>query len=122
MKSPGINDSVKPDFNIYITDPAQDAVRKLINEKPNPDRLMLRLGIEGGGCSGLSYTMELTEERRKLDRLFEFSDLRVVVDARSLLYLGGITVDYSEKLLGGGFRFTNPRAKRSCGCGTSFSV
>ena len=113
----------KADFNIELTEAAVAQVKKLIAAESEPESTMLRLGIEGGGCSGLSYTMDFTTEPQgKLDRVFEFDGLRVIVDARSLLYLGGITVDHSDKILGGGFKFVNPRAKRSCGCGTSFSV
>lgn len=112
----------KPDFNIQMTPAAVAAVKKLIADREDSEGLRLRLGIEGGGCSGLAYTMDLDREKGEMDRVFTFDGLQVVVDAKSLLYLGGVRVDHSEKLLGGGFKFENPRAKRSCGCGTSFSV
>jgi iron-sulfur cluster assembly protein len=112
----------KRDFNIYFTQAARSQVAKIFAAEGNPEGVMLRLGVEGGGCSGLSYSMDLTREKAKMDRVFDFGSFLVVVDARSLLYLGGMTIDFSDKLLGGGFKFTNPRAKRSCGCGTSFSI
>lgn len=110
------------DFAIHLTSAAIDQIRKIMADEENPDGAMLRLGVEGGGCSGLAYSMDVTRESGKMDRVFEFEGFRLIVDARSLLYLGGITIDYSDKLLGGGFKFSNPRARRSCGCGTSFSI
>ncbi len=111
-----------PDFNIEMTPAAIAAIKKAIAELDNPEDQMLRLSIEGGGCSGLAYNMDFDHEKGEMDRVFTFDDLKVVVDARSLLYLGGVRIDFSDKLLGGGFKFENPRAKRACGCGTSFSV
>jgi iron-sulfur cluster assembly protein len=110
------------DFEIHLTDAAKGQICRIIASETDSEGSMLRLGVEGGGCSGLAYSMELTRATDKLDRIFDFGDFKIVVDARSLLYLGGTTIDYSDKLLGGGFKFTNPRARRSCGCGTSFSI
>lgn len=110
------------DFEIHLTATAKAQIGRIVASEPYLQGNMLRLGVEGGGCSGLSYNMELTRTTGKLDRVFDFGDFRIVVDARSLLYLSGTTIDYSDKLLGGGFKFTNPRARRSCGCGTSFSI
>lgn len=82
----------------------------------------LRLGVKAGGCSGLEYLMTFDEAPKGDDRVFDFEGVRVFVDPKSYLFLNGMTVDYSRDLLNGGFRFVNPNAKKSCSCGTSFSV
>ena len=82
----------------------------------------LRLGVLGGGCSGLSYQFKFDATPRPTDRVFEFDGVQVFVDPKSLLFLDGMTLDYKESLLHSGFAFDNPRAKKSCGCGTSFSA
>jgi len=82
----------------------------------------LRLGVVGGGCSGLSYQFKFEPKERPTDRVFEFEGVRVVVDPKSYLYLDGMTLDYKESLMYSGFVFENPNAKKSCSCGTSFSA
>jgi len=82
----------------------------------------LRLGVIGGGCSGLSYSIKFDTQPRERDRIFEFDGVRVFIDPKSFIYLHGMTVDYEETLMRQGFTFTNPNSTRSCGCGTSFSV
>ncbi len=81
----------------------------------------LRLGVLGGGCSGLSYQFKFDTQPRPKDRVFEFDGVKVFVDPKSLLYLHGLTLDYKESLMQSGFVFDNPNAEKSCGCGTSFS-
>jgi len=82
----------------------------------------LRLGVLGGGCSGLSYQFKFDTKPRPTDKIFEFDGVRVFVDPKSILYLNGMTLDYKETLMQSGFEFENPNAKKSCGCGTSFSA
>lgn len=82
----------------------------------------LRLGVSGGGCNGLSYKMKFVGEPKRGDILVETGGTRVLVDMKSALYLKGTEVDYSNALVAGGFKFTNPNAKASCSCGESFSV
>lgn len=82
----------------------------------------LRLGVQGGGCSGLSYLFKLEVQQRAKDSVYEFDGVKVFVDPKSLLYLDGMTLDYRESLIRSGFVFDNPNAKKSCGCGTSFSA
>jgi iron-sulfur cluster assembly protein len=82
----------------------------------------LRLGVQGGGCSGLSYLFRLEAQQRPKDHVFEFDGVRVFIDPKSMLYLDGVTLDYRESLIHSGFVFDNPNAKKSCGCGTSFSA
>ncbi len=82
----------------------------------------LRLGVLGGGCSGLSYQFKFDPRPRTTDSVFEFDGVRVFVDPKSMLYLDGMILDYKESLMYSGFAFENPHAKKSCGCGTSFSA
>jgi iron-sulfur cluster assembly protein len=82
----------------------------------------LRLGVQGGGCSGLSYLFRFDPKPRTTDKVLEFDDVKVFVDPKSLLYLDGMTLDWKDTLMYSGFEFVNPNAKKSCGCGTSFSA
>ncbi len=82
----------------------------------------LRLGVQGGGCSGLSYLFRFDPKPRSTDRVLEFDDVRIVIDPKSLVYLDGMTLDWKDSLMYSGFEFQNPNAKKSCGCGTSFSA
>jgi len=82
----------------------------------------LRLGVLGGGCSGLSYQFKFDIRERPTDKVFEFDGVKVLVDPKSLLYLHGMTLDYKESLMQSGFVFENPNAQKNCGCGTSFSA
>ena len=82
----------------------------------------LRLGVQGGGCSGLSYLFKFEPKARPSDHVFHFDDVEVFVDPKSMLYLDGMTLDYKESLMQSGFAFDNPHATKSCGCGTSFSA
>ncbi len=81
----------------------------------------LRLGILGGGCSGLSYQFKFEVKPRERDHIFEFDGVKVFIDPKSLIYLRGLTLDYKESLMQSGFVFDNPNASKSCGCGTSFA-
>jgi iron-sulfur cluster assembly protein len=81
----------------------------------------LRIGVTGGGCSGLSYAIKFDTQPRERDRIYDFDGVRVFVDPKSFLYLHGMTLDYEETLMRQGFNFINPNSSRSCGCGTSFS-
>jgi iron-sulfur cluster assembly protein len=105
---------------IQITPDAVSEVKRLMTMEGKQD-LFLRLGVTAGGCSGLSYSMTFDDQRSPLDREFDFSGLKVRVDLKALMHLKGSTLDYSNGLMGGGFKFTNPNAKRSCGCGSSFT-
>lgn len=82
----------------------------------------LRLGVVGGGCSGLSYQFKFAPAPRPEDHIFEFEDVRVFVDPKSIVFLDGMTLDWQESLIQSGFVFQNPHAKKSCGCGSSFSA
>ena len=105
---------------IQLTDQAKNEVRRLRTQQVPGS--FLRVSVKGGGCSGLSYDVRFDQERKEFDRAFEWDDVTLVCDSKSLVYLDGMTIDYSADLVGGGFRFINPNAAGSCGCGTSFSV
>ena len=104
---------------INVSDNAKKEIQRLIQGKPGS---LLRIGVKGGGCSGLSYEVRLDSQVKEYDRLFESGGIRIVCDSKSLVYLDNMTIDFSDELVGGGFRFINPNASGSCGCGTSFSV
>jgi len=82
----------------------------------------LRIGVVGGGCSGFQYSMSFENQAGMMDKVFKFDDLKVFVDATSLMYLNGCVVDYVETLEAAGFKFENPAVKSTCGCGSSFNV
>lgn len=114
------NTGVEPEGKILVTETAVREIKKILSQQA--PGTFLRVGVKGGGCSGLSYLMNLDTQTGELDRSFIFGDVKVVVDAKALMYLDGLTLDYTGDLLNGAFRFNNPQAKRSCGCGSSFSV
>lgn len=96
---------------------------KMLRDQQGKD-LCLRVGVRGGGCSGMSYTMDFEEPSniRPDDEVYDYDGFKVVCDPKSLLYLYGLMLDYSNALIGGGFQFTNPNANQTCGCGKSFSA
>jgi iron-sulfur cluster assembly protein len=105
---------------VILTEKAATQVKKLMAEQTQ--QVFLRMGVKGGGCSGLSYALEFDTEVGKHDKKFDVDGVTVVVDTKSYLYLNGTTLDYVVEGLQGGFTFINPQAKSSCGCGTSFSA
>lgn len=109
---------------ITVTDSALDHVIELMMETNiNPDTHYLKVGVKGGGCSGLSYVMDFTDKVDPSDEIVEVNGgLKVAVDKKSLLYIWGTELDYSDGLNGRGFEWKNPSASRTCGCGSSFSV
>jgi len=107
---------------IEITDNAVREIKKIKEENNIPAEHILRVGIKGGGCSGLTYELGFDAETTDADTIIEKDDVKVAVDAKSLFYLAGTTLDYSSGLNGKGFTFNNPNAKKTCGCGDSFGV
>ena len=108
---------------IPVTEKALAKVRSaMAKEGISPEQGGLRLGVQGGGCSGLSYNIRFDTQPRERDRIFQFGDVRVFVDPKSFIYLHGMILDYQETLMQQGFVFVNPQATKSCGCGTSFSA
>jgi iron-sulfur cluster assembly protein len=107
---------------IQVTERAVKKIRAVMaREGVSPEEGGLRLGVMGGGCSGLSYSIKFDTQPRERDRVYEFDGVRVFVDPKSFLYLHGMTLDYEETLMRQGFNFINPNSTRSCGCGSSFS-
>jgi iron-sulfur cluster assembly protein len=107
---------------LQLTDRAIKRVRiAMAKEGVSPEEGGLRLGVTGGGCSGLSYAIKFDSSPRERDRIYNFDGVRVFVDPKSFLYLHGMTLDYEETLMRQGFNFINPNSTRSCGCGSSFS-
>lgn len=105
---------------IRLTPAAGAKVRALLDR--GEEGPYLRVGVSGGGCNGLSYKMKFTGQPRKGDLLVRSAEAEVLVDVKSALYLKGMVLDYSDALMGGGFKFSNPNASASCSCGESFSV
>jgi iron-sulfur cluster assembly protein len=108
---------------IQLTERAIKRIRiALAKEGISPTEGGLRLGVQGGGCSGLSYNIRFDSQPRERDRIFNFEDVRVFVDPKSFIYLNGMILDYEETLMRQGFNFINPNSTKSCGCGSSFSA
>ena len=115
---------VATDNAIYVSDKAKAKVVKLMEDAGIADdpSYFLRVGVVGGGCSGLSYKLDFDNEPKPMDQVFEDNGVKVVTDLKSFLYLVNTELDFSDGLNGKGFHFNNPNASRSCGCGDSFAV
>ncbi len=114
----------KPELNekIVLTEKAAHQVRKLKVDNKIPDSHGLRLGVKGGGCSGMTYVLAFDEKPKETDKILEQFGLSIFVDPKSLFFLSGTVLDFSDGLNGKGFVFNNPQATKSCGCGQSFGV
>lgn len=125
VAEPSIDYDAPEDAVIHIKPAAMQRLRELREKDPNQS-LILRMGVRNGGCSGLSYIMDFSTEDaiQDDDAIDEYTseNIKCVVDAKSMLYLYGLELDYSDQLIGGGFKFFNPNAEDSCGCGSSFGV
>lgn len=106
---------------IKVTDSARQQAIKLMEESA-ADGSFIRVGVQGGGCSGLMYELDFDNKEKEDDKVFEDNGVKIVVDKKSFLYLIGTTLDFSGGLNGKGFVFQNPNADRTCGCGESFSI
>ena len=109
---------------IYISDKAKVKIHQLMKDAgvENEPSYFVRVGVVGGGCSGLSYKLDFDNEPKQMDQVFEDNGIKVVTDLKSFLYLVNTTLDFSDGLNGKGFYFSNPNASRTCGCGESFAV
>lgn len=111
-----------PAKGIQITEKALEKIRiAMAKEGVSPTEGGLRLGVQGGGCSGLSYNVRFDTQPRERDRIFQYGEIRAFVDPKSFIYLNGMTLDYEETLMNQRFVFVNPNASKSCGCGSSFA-
>lgn len=117
-------DSAETQSGISVTPRAIQKIRQAFQKMGVADleNAGLRLGVLGGGCSGLSYQFKFDTKPRPTDRIFDFDGVHVFIDPKSIRYLHGMTLDYKETLIQSGFVFENPNAKKACGCGTSFSA
>ncbi len=115
------NIETTPSFPVSLTPTAVAKVKEIMAQQ-DPMPAGLRIGVVGGGCSGFSYSMNFENVDGIMDKVFSFHELKVFVDATSLMYLQGCVVDYVETLEAAGFKFDNPNVKSTCGCGSSFSV
>jgi iron-sulfur cluster assembly protein len=109
---------------VFLSEGAAAQVKRIItDEELDPAKIRLRVGVKGGGCSGFSYLLDLTETQKETDEVFEQHGVTIICDPKSLLYLSGTTIDYKDEgIAARGFVFQNPNATSSCGCGSSFAV
>lgn len=107
---------------IQLTERAVKEVHRILSDQNLPTGTALRVGVKGGGCSGFSYTLGFDEKSKENDQVHEVDGVRVVCDPKSFLYLSGTSIDFEDSLMGRGFKFGNPNASKTCGCGESFSV
>jgi iron-sulfur cluster assembly protein len=113
---------IKVENDITITEKAAKEVKQIQSENNIPESFGLRVGVKGGGCSGLTYTLGFDGEIKEGDTVIEDNGIRLLVDGKSLFYLMGTILDFTNGLNGRGFVFNNPNAKKTCGCGESFGV
>jgi len=112
-----------PAKGIVVTEKAVARIKSAMEkENISPEQGGLRVGVQGGGCSGLSYNIRFDSQPRERDRVYDFEGVRIFVDPKSFIYLNGMVLDYEEGLMKQGFNFVNPNSSKSCGCGSSFSA
>jgi iron-sulfur cluster assembly protein len=109
-------------MSILLSETAAREIRNIIKEQGLGENVALRVGVKGGGCSGFSYVLDLTDEQNENDEVMESNGVKVVSDRKSYLYLNGTEIDFKDEVMGRGFVFKNPNATHTCGCGSSFSA
>jgi len=107
---------------IQVTEKAKEKLLQIKKDEGHPEGSNVRVAVQGGGCSGLMYQLDFDPEIKTDDKVFEDKGIKILVDKKSILYLLGTTLDFSDGLNGKGFQFINPNASRTCGCGESFAV
>ena len=108
---------------VILTDTAAKEIHKIIKDQElDASKVRLRVGVKGGGCSGFSYLLDLTESQKDTDEAFEQHGITIICDPKSLIYLSGVNIDFKDEIMGRGFVFNNPNATSTCGCGSSFSA
>lgn len=108
---------------VIVSESAAKEIRRIIaDQELDASKVCLRVGVKGGGCSGFSYLLDLTETMKETDEVMMQHGIRVICDPKSLLYLSGVTINFKDEIMGRGFVFDNPNATSSCGCGSSFQV
>lgn len=110
-------------MGISLSETAAREIQTIIKQQElDTEKVCLRVGVKGGGCSGFSYLLDLTETARDNDESFEENGIKIICDPKSYLYLNGTAIDFKDEIMGRGFVFNNPNATSSCGCGSSFSA
>jgi len=110
-------------MGIQLSETAAREIKTIIQQQElDAEKVRLRVGVKGGGCSGFSYVLDLTESERDTDEISEQHGVRIICDPKSLIYLDNTTIDFKDEIMGRGFVFNNPNATSSCGCGSSFSA
>ena len=108
---------------VILTETAAREIKTIIGQQElDSEKVRLRVGVKGGGCSGFSYLLDLTEAQKETDEVSDQHGVKMVCDPKSYLYLNGTTIDFKDEIMGRGFVFQNPNASSSCGCGSSFSA
>ncbi len=108
---------------VTITPTAAREIKNICQQQElDLEKVRLRVGVKGGGCSGFSYILDLTESQKEHDELFDQHGVKVICDPKSYLYLNGVTIDFKDEIMGRGFVFNNPNATSTCGCGSSFQA
>ncbi|MCC6683018.1 MAG: iron-sulfur cluster insertion protein ErpA [Phycisphaeraceae bacterium] len=108
---------------IQLSETAAREIKTIIQQQElDAEKIRLRVGVKGGGCSGFSYLLDLTEQSRDTDEQFEQHGVKIVCDPKSYLYLNGTSIDFKDEIMGRGFVFSNPNATSTCGCGSSFQA
>lgn len=108
---------------VTITPTAAREIKNICQQQElDLEKVRLRVGVKGGGCSGFSYILDLTESQKDHDELFDQHGVKVICDPKSYLYLNGVTIDFKDEIMGRGFVFNNPNATSTCGCGSSFQA
>ena len=107
---------------ITVTEKARNEITRIKESNSIPENYGLRIGVKGGGCSGMTYTLNFVENNKEGDTIIESENIKLFVDGKSLFYLMGTELDFSDGLNGKGFVFNNPNAAKTCGCGESFGV
>ena len=110
------------ELGVEITEKAAEKIKYFATKDGVSNNVGLRVAVKGGGCSGMTYDLDITNEERESDKVVEQFGVKVMVDKKSYIYLVGTVLDFSDGLNGKGFTFEHPNAKKACGCGTSFSV
>ena len=108
---------------INLSETAAREIKTIVEQQElDQEKVRLRVGVKGGGCSGFSYLLDLTEQERDTDEVFEEHGVKIVCDPKSYLYLNGTNIDFKDEIMGRGFVFNNPNATSTCGCGSSFNA
>jgi iron-sulfur cluster assembly protein len=113
---------VKQESEVKVTPKAEKEIKRIMAENNVPENFGLRVGVKGGGCSGMTYSLGFDEAAKEGDTVIETNAVKLLIDGKSLFYLMGMELDFSDGLNGKGFIFNNPNATKTCGCGESFGV